>query len=791
MLIAHKSLQEEVVYREQSLKEHLENVSKLCGIYADKIGLKFCGEIIGYAHDIGKASTCFQNYIKGEKQMEKGPDHSTAGAIFIFEIAKKYTNNKEERLASEIISLVIMSHHGGLANIYNEFGDTPFLNRIEKISDKKYKESYLEAIENMPQFFDVEKAENLFKLAVCEIENIVKKINETFTDKNYYFGLVCKYLYSVLIDADRYDSACFSDNTAPIFVESLEDFSSISKTYEAEILKLKPNSNINIQRKILSDNCFNSSFRGTGIYTLNCPTGSGKTLSSFRFALNHARVNKKSRIFYVAPFLTILKQNVRAISEKIINSKDVILEVHSAKESNQVVDETTLKTNELFSQRLNYPIVFISMVRFLNIFFSTGSKNSRPIHNFANSIIIFDEVQTISPKHIAIFNGVINFLRDICNATIILSTATQPMLNSEIDKDIFPVKLSVNHEISGCSQEIINEFRRTKIIDKTKLKSQEDIANFIVELSKENNSVLVILNTKNAVKKIYELLKIKNIAQLFVLTTNLYPVHREKTLNEIRFKLKKEKVIVISTQLIEAGVDISFSCVVRSLAGLDSIIQSSGRCNRHGEFNETLGQVYIVKPDFENLDNLTEIKVGKGVVENILLLKKRNSQSTKSLDDIEYIDTYFKKYYLQQKDELKYPLLKDKKYNIYDLLSDNLKLKNEALSNKGLTCNLSGLTQSFKFAENNFEAIEKFGKSVIVMHNDSINLVEQLKNSRNFKDKKAILKQLERYTVNLFTTDKNNGIEYFEECGIYISKEGYYDEIFGVSTDIVQKNYNF
>ncbi len=788
MLIAHKSSPEEITYREQSLTEHLENVSKLCGVYADKIGLKSCGEFIGYLHDIGKATDEFQNYINGESSAKKGPDHSTAGAIFTVEIAKNFEKNSTVKLTSEIISLVIMSHHGGLSDIFNELGKSPFLERLTKTNDENYSINYNETISKLPQFFDADYAKNLFQKAIAEMDIFLSHLKEKSCNKNYNIALICRFLYSALIDADRYDSACFCDNIVPKFTEHAENFSYLSEKYEDEISKFTANTDINKLRQILSDNCYKSSFRPTGIYTLNCPTGSGKTLSSFRFALNHAAKNNKTRIFYVAPFLTILKQNVQAISDKIGDKKDVILEVHSAKEPNEKSDETTLKQDELLSQRLDSPIVFISMVRFLNIFFGAGSKNARPLHNFADSIIIFDEVQTISPKQIAIFSGALSFLRNFCNSTVVLSTATQPTLNNELSSDFPPLELEENHEISNCSTEIIEKFRRTEIIDKTELKTEDSITNFILELTEKNDSVLIILNTKSAVRKVYDKLKSDFSSEIFVLTTNLYPIHREQKLDKIRSKLGKEKLIVISTQLIEAGVDISFSCVVRSLAGLDSVIQAAGRCNRHGEFKDSLGQIYLVKPDFENLDKLQEINTGKDVLEEILVSQKLESNPKNSLDSESTIEKFFVKYYLRHKKSLKYPFGND---TIYDILSDNKKLKSEAISNLGLSKKCVKLTQSFKYAEHNFEAIESLGKSVIVAHNESVELIEKLKSTYNFTEKNSILKKLQRYTVNLFLTDKTNGIYPLEEHGIFVLREGYYDETFGVSNEIIQKNFNF
>lgn len=807
---------------EQWVQEHLKNVAKYSRFLGEKVGLGSCAELIGWLHDIGKFTGEFESYIrsssKGMKKHQKGPDHSTAGAVWIMELIDETADNVS-LLTAQIIAIVIMSHHGGLIDIVNLQGDSPFIRRLNKSrQDEEWVKQYSQVKQEIQNFLDVQRIKGLFDEAVNEVREIfvrLKKIGGTSQDLRYNCGNLCKYLYSCLIDADRYDTATFMDGLKmqkPRNNQSL--WEELGRRFETKIKEYPAETEINQLRQIISTNCYYSARRTEGIYTLNCPTGSGKTMASLRFALQHAISYGKERIFYIIPFITITEQNASEI-KKILSEKNgdklierVILELHSAKEADEI-DVNEVTQAEMLAERLEHPMIFTTMVRFLNTFFSSGTKNIRGAHNFANSIIIFDEIQTLSPKCIAMFNELLNFLSEICGATIILSTATQPLLN-HTPEGVPDIKIRDNIEISGCTYQMHREFKRTEFIDRRKPGgyTKEELCQMIWQSAEEKGNALIVFNTKAAVVALYDELKqcYGELAEeehvtFYVLTTHLYPKHRKEKIDEIREKLKNnERIIVISTQLIEAGVDISFKTVFRSLAGLDSIIQSGGRCNRHGENAKgVFGQVYLINPQFESLGSLANIKKGKEAVETLLNLFEVNPEAfEEELSSLTAIEAYFKEYYMKQKENMTYKFKIDgqTEYRMYELLSDNKNLLGAyRSSHQGKTDRRMSLTQSFKTAGHYFKAIDEHGKAVIIQHGQGKQLVSDLLSLKMNQDKYTQLHRLQAYTVNIsegLFKQLGDAVACYEELGIYVLNEAYYDEIYGVSTSpIAMDFYNY
>ncbi|MGL5676783.1 MAG: CRISPR-associated helicase Cas3' [Cellulosilyticaceae bacterium] len=803
---------------EQSVVEHLRNVARYCRFCAEKIELKSSGELIGWLHDIGKLTDSFETYIRcasKEKKKAKGPDHSTAGAVWITQLVKGETI-PERQLTAQIMALTIMSHHGGLVDIFDTQGISPYLKRLEKLQeDREWAETYEGVRKEVKESLDVAHLKKLFEEAVEEIKEILiplRSYTQTRQEMCYAVGVLVKYLYSCLIDADRYDTATFMDGITMKYTQTSEGFwQELIDRYESKLSRYKSDTFINQLRADISHACYKSAFKSPGIYTLNCPTGAGKTMASLRFALHHAKAYQKQRIFFIVPFITITEQNAAEIRKILsIEEKDEwieqnILELHSAKEEESEEEQVE---EELIAERLAHPIIFTTMVRFLNTFFESGTRNIRGLHQFANAVIVFDEIQTIPPKCIAMFNGVVNFLAKVCNTTIVLSTATQPLLN-HVPKGLSPLKIEEMPELSNCNQEIYKHFKRTEIIDKTEVggNSKASLARFVWQELQEKGNALVVLNTKSSVVTLYEEIKQtygemeEKEYSLYVLTTHLYPNHRKKIIEEIREKLRKqEKVLVISTQLIEAGVDISFKTVFRSLAGLDSIIQSAGRCNRHGENGKgEYGQVYLINPEFETLGSLADIKKAKDTVETLLDIFKRSPEQLEGeLNSIKAIEAYFKGYYHEQKDNMTYRFNNNLKeeYLMYELLGGNKTIVDEAMSNNQVYRNKPmPLGQSFKTSASYFTAIDSSGKSVVIQHGESKVILSQLLSAAQNEEKYKLLHKLQPYTVNISNgifKQLEGAVKYYEGLGMYVLNEDYYDDVFGVSTRPTKMTfYNF
>ena len=334
-------------------------------------------------------------------------------------------------------------------------------------------------------------------------------------------------------------------------------------------------------------------------------------------------MKNKKRIFYIIPYISIIDQNAKVIKNILTNTgedkeaMDAILELHSGM-IYETEDDRELEKKELVSERMDAPLVLTTMVRFLNTFFAGGTRNIRPIHQFADSVILFDEIQNLPLKTVDLFNQMLHFLHKVCGATIVLCTATQPLLN-HVPEPVVSLRLSETPELSCCDEEMFFQFSRVRVEDKRIPKGYDEaaLADLVQEKAEKAGNALVVMNTIESARHLYDAINSKNSDFIvYELTTLLCPAHRKALLEEILNKLANTPIIVVSTSLIEAGVDFDFHCVLRALAGIDSIFQAAGRCNRHGERKKE--PVYIVNPAFESLRNLEDIRIGAGVTAQIL-----------------------------------------------------------------------------------------------------------------------------------------------------------------------------
>ncbi len=386
---------------------------------------------------------------------------------------------------------------------------------------------------------------------------------------------------------------------------------------------------INRLRREMSNRCEQYAENPSGIYSLSIPTGGGKTLASLRYALRHALEYGKKRIVYVVPYTTIIEQNAEEV-RKILSDEENVLEHHSnviddADDDDENQDGTMSLQQKWKLARDNWdaPIIFTTMVQFLNAFYAKGGRNIRRLHNLSESVIIFDEVQKVPVRCVSLFNHALNFLHDFGQSSLILCTATQPALDFVEHK----LEIKSNAEIIERLDDVIEAFKRVEIVDRAtqEVFDTEKLADFVIDKLDEVQSVLVVLNTKTVVKKLYRRLESCGVP-FYHLSTSMCPAHRKHILEEVKRHLdKEEKVVCVSTQLIEAGVDISFDCVVRSLAGLDSIAQAAGRCNRHGR--SVIRQVYVIDHAEESLTHLPEIKKGKEISRKIFIDLRKNPNS--------------------------------------------------------------------------------------------------------------------------------------------------------------------
>jgi CRISPR-associated endonuclease/helicase Cas3 len=537
---------------------------------------------------------------------------------------------------------------------------------------------------------------------------------------------------------------------------------------------------------MISVQCKQSGERERGIYSLTIPTGSGKTLSSLRFALEHAKKHKLDHIIYVIPYLSVLDQTAKKIREVFAEmDEDFILEHHSNVEIPETDDDE--EKYKLLTSRWDSPIILTTMVQFLETIYSNKASRLRKFHNMGNSVIIFDEIQALPIKCVHLFNDAVNFLQIFAKSTILLCTATQPHIHN-VDR---PVKISENPNIVTLTDKEKQCFERVAIrpiqdkddaqgIIKLKQLTFDELAELVKEQLDSGKSTLVVFNTKKDAAKLYEKCKSVDCEKAF-LTTNLCPAHRLKILERVRDNLKPESkklTLCISTQLIEAGVDISFDCVIRVVAGLDSIIQASGRCNRNGE-SKTPQIVYIVKLKEENLSRLAEIKDGQEKTERVI-----REMHGKNLLSEEAINLFYKYYFYEQKNKMDYNI-KGEKNTIYNLLNNNT-LEMNAYQDQNCK-KYDGLPCAFKTAAENFSVIDKGQTGIVVPYGDAEEIKKQFEASYDPKEKMRKLKELQKYTVSVYSNTleqlvKEKAFTIIDQCFYFLDKE-YYDDELGLSLD--------
>lgn len=521
--------------REQTVAAHLQETAALCSSFAAEFGQAQRGAFLGMAHDIGKNSDAFQKRLLGGPKV----DHATAGAL---ECAKRH----EEQMACCIIG-----HHGGMPDFGNPKTDYPgaptCVGRIRKGQSGGIPPYHWEGT----------------------LPNPGKK--PPLTD-NFSTAMWTKMLFSCLVDADFLDTEAFMAETAPQRggYDSLEVLLERLNTYTAPWFPGK--TELNRNRCAILSACQEKAALPRGIYSLTVPTGGGKTISSLAFGLNHAVKNGMKRVIYVIPYTSIIEQN--ALVFRDILGENNVIEHHSGVSYDD--DAETGKENcfqRLATENWDAPVIVTTAVQFFESLYSNRPSQCRKLHNIANSVVIFDEAQMIPTCHLLPCVGAMASLVSQFRSTIVLCTATQPVL-TDLFRRFYP-QVQIQ-ELCPQVGDYYQKFQRVTYRDGGFL-SEDALA---AELQ-QHNQVLCIVNTRKAAQSLYALLPQEG---KFHLSTLMYPAHRKQVLNTIRSRLNVGLPCrVVSTSLIEAGVDVDFPMVWREIAGLDSIAQAAGRCNREGK----------------------------------------------------------------------------------------------------------------------------------------------------------------------------------------------------------------
>ena len=795
----------------QSLQTHLIETAEIAKLLAAKLDLDQAGELLGLMHDFGKYSQDFQEYIKSVTGINpdaddyvlpngKKIDHSTAGAQWVYRELRKFGAAQGiGELFGQMLGLCIASHHGeGLIDCLDDEGNAVWKKRFEKDDELTHlAECEQNADEAVQQKARELVGENLIRSLLKAVKPILSDPASNDKIKEFYLGCLTRFLFSCLIDADRINSSDFEREAQKEVRRLTEkpDWQSAIDKLETHLASFENRYPIDEIRRKISDDCLKRAADSQGIYTLTVPTGGGKTLASLRYALHHAQKHHLDRIIYIIPYTSIIDQNAQAVRE--ILGEDWVLEHHSNLEP-----EKQSWQDKLLSENWDKPIVFTTMVQFLDAWFGGGTRGARHIHPMTNAVLIFDEIQTLPVKCVHLFCNVLNWLTTFGKSTAVLCTATQPLLG-ESSLQNFPegkresiaarglLKQPAHAEIMGKYQDLDKLFAdlsrvEIRFNEKAGGWNVEEAGTFLLEQFQTTLSCLFIVNTKKWAQELYQYCQRQNVPSeaLFHLSTHQCAAHRKAIFDTIKARLKnKDPVICISTQLIEAGVDISMACVIRALGGLDSIAQAAGRCNRHGE-REGKGQVWVLnlqEQDFTRI--LPDIQAGKTHAERVF----RDFAGQDILQPAA-MERYFEYYFYQRSDEMSYSVKNSATGSLLDWLSDNT-LNPYGEKNNKRSKPLPLLMQSFKSAGRAFQAIDAPTHAVIVPYGEGAELIAKLCGEWDPKEMYDAKKKAQRYSVNVFPNvwdklQKENALyETIEGSGIYYLNERYYNDEFGLSLD--------
>lgn len=765
--------------RVQSVEEHLQNTARIARCYASRLGLGSIVELACLMHDMGKLCSDFDDYIRGKSNVKRGQlDHAYAGAKYVLSLA-----GEGERVAAVFVARVIVSHHG-LHDWLTEEGVDYLKERISK--DEKFNK----IVEEYEKKFPRENSIALLKQAEQELLTIRKSIvsicqgNREYKNMQaaFYMGMLERLAESILIDADRTDTSDFMagiTTLSPVDVTPIWD--NIHNGIKAKCIEFAKNTDdISTARSDISERCAEFAHHRVGICRLIVPTGGGKTLSSMRFAADYCREHKCNRIFYTAPFMSILEQNSDVI-RSLVGDDEQYLEHHS-NFMQEIDDENEVKLYQYHSEKWDSAVVSTTLVQLLNTLFRAKTSCVRRFHRLCNSVIIIDEVQSLPVKCTHLFNLAMNFLSKVCGAAVVLCSATQPPFEND---EKYPLLLDEQSSMTGDFTADFERFRRTRVVNKLRTEgySYDETAQFCYEKCTENGNVLLVVNTKKAAETIYQ--KLKDVAEqdvmLLHISTKMCPQHRRDTLKKLRMALDEEKrVICVTTQLIEAGVDISFKCVIRSLAGLDNIAQAAGRCNRNGKFPCT--DVYIINISDENLDKLNDIKRAKTAALNVLY-----REIDEDILSIKNLTAYYTTLFKERNRELSYKAEDiSQETNLVDLFAFASKRRANVVDKSALDSKT--IYQCPKTAGELFSVIESHTHSVVVPYNDEAReLITQLTSEIPPQMIRTVLRKAQKYIVELYAHDErklwDSGALHSTEYGMAVLSQEHYNNEYGVTLE--------
>ena len=705
----------------QSNEEHSRGVANLASGFASVFNMGKWGYVLGLLHDKGKEKRQFQEYIRDVNGIPGHWDYTSAGKAHAY-VGGILANNIYGKAYENFLSNQIVSHHSGLHD-YSEMGNI-MNNEIPGEIGQMVGDISLDS----------------FPFEFSQLPGMKWMFPEVHH--------VSRMLFSCLVDADYLDTESFMDDTSAKMRMNqiqMDDLLPLLEQYISELERNSIDSEINNIRRLVRNRCIEMSDTDRGFYSLTVPTGGGKTLSSLTWAIKHAIRNGMRRIIIAIPYTSIIIQTASILKQ--IFGEEAVLEHHSNFDPNSIRNNALRHKAKLATENWDYPIIVTTNVQLFESMFSNKPSCCRKLHNLANSVVILDEVQTLPTDFLQPIVDSLKTYHKIFGVSFLFTTASQSVLSGLIEgcnpkasfKGIDRIQEIIPREYS-----LHEKLRRVKLEFDKSGSTYEEIAERLLK----HNKVLCIVNTRKDAHEIFERLPKEGIT--VHLSRMMCPKHISRTIEKLKrvLKEKEENVVrVVATQLVEAGVDIDFPVVYRQEAGLDSIIQAAGRCNREGKQKKAVTYVFSLNEE-HNLHG--SIKDANNARLNIVNAKDWFSPETMT----EYfIQLYCRKESFDKKD------IKTLLYKPSEMC--------------------------FAEASKMFRLIEDEGKSVVVNVDNSMDLIEQLKITGITY---SLVKQLSQYSVTLHERDfqKLRNFGAIEEIieGIYvITDRAQYDENTGLKLD--------
>lgn len=724
------------------LEKHLEKVAGLAEEFASSFGHGDWTKLAGLWHDLGKYNPAFQKYLcavtEGDKEdahledvekirQTRGPDHSTAGA----EHAMSRFHEVGKHKAGRILAYMIAGHHAGLADWRS--GDAMAQGTLGVRLNERGKQCLQQVLNRVPQTI------------------LDAPLPSSLPAKDADRSLWIRMMFSCLVDADFLDTENFMNADVASARGQHPSLRIMHDQYRLYMQKMKaglraPDSAINKIRADILDACLQKAAQPPGLFTLDVPTGGGKTLASLGFALDHALAHNKHRIIYAIPYTSIIEQTAN-IFGGIFGTENVI-EHHSQYDAEKAGIEHSRQ--RLATENWDASLIVTTNVQFFESLHAARTSRVRKLHNIANSVIILDEAQLLPPEFLDPIRHVMDQLMRHYGVTFVLSTATLPVLDNPPIKPgaVQKIRFERCTPIIDEPDQLHRRLRRVEVsVRKEPVNRWEEI---VPELSAHEN-LLCIVNRRDDCRQLHALMPYGAIH----LSALMCGAHRSEVIASIRAKLAHrsvEPLRVISTQLVEAGVDLDFDVVYRAMAGFDSIAQAAGRCNREGR--RAMGQVIVFTPPKEAPMGLLRRaeEAGKTILRHPAegdLLQPENYRR------------YFQEFYGGMREH-------------YD--------KHEILS---LLRNNSDLEFSFRTAAERFRMIDDVYRPVITAYGEGAALIAAL---RCGVLNRSVLRKAQRYSVSIPQNQHQvllrDGAIQELSAGIFVqSIPSLYDPVLGLMLD--------